>query len=138
MSKTKFEKKKAREKEVKKKVLARRAVSRAQTKKEREEEKKRRDLQRATNKIEGKTIRIRADKQVVSQLSHNLEILKALEAEAKLLKEAQENAPMINTSGLPICQDEEPKDNKGLGASADVVFIPNTTTDDTKETNEPG
>lgn len=126
---TKTDKKKQREKEVKKKILARRTALRAKAKEEREEEKKKRDIQRATNKIEGKTICYRRKEEVINQLEHNLSILEALEQEKKLMDEQQNNATMINTLGVPIAPKEEQKSEKsvgGIGGSADVVFIPNT------------
>ncbi len=143
MSAKSFKKKKDREKEVKKKLLARRTALRAETKKEREKEKEVRELQKVTNKIEGRTIRNKKDDEaIVSQLHHNLEILEALQREQDLLEERQKEAPMVNMEGVPLIEEETPptptptppSTGGKLGASADVVFIPNTeSNEETKE-----
>lgn len=115
-----FEKKKAREKKVKKKILTRRKAIQTKVKKERQEEKEKREIQKVTNKIEGKTFIKDKDDRVMDQLSHNYEILKALEKEQEILKQNQENAPLLNDINAP-------KVGEGgkLTASADVVFLPN-------------
>jgi hypothetical protein len=123
MGKTTFDKKKERERRVKKELLAKRTILRAKAKKQREEDKQNRDIQRQTNKIDGKTIRTRTNKEAVNQLHHNLEILKALEEEHRLNTEAQQNAPMLNNTDLSVMPPKE--ESKGIGASADVAFIPN-------------
>jgi hypothetical protein len=121
---SKVDKKKQREKEVKKKLLARRTAIRSDAKKEREKEKEKRELQRATNKIEGRTICYRRKEEVVNQLEHNLSILEALEAEKKILEQRQQEAPFMNTSGIPLVQEEVKSEHNGIGGTADVVFIP--------------
>lgn len=110
-----MDKKKKREKEVRKKILRRREGIRARAREEKLKENERREIQKVTNKIEGRTIINYKNEQVMNQLEHNLSILQALEEERKILKEAQEAAPMINQTGLP---------KSGLKASADVQFIP--------------
>jgi DNA repair exonuclease SbcCD ATPase subunit len=116
---TKVDKKKKREKEVKKKLELRRVANQIKNREARKLEKDQRDLQRVANRLEGKTIKNVKEEDVLDKLSHNLEILEALEEEQKALAKAQNNVEMINTNGIPM------KENQGLSASADVVFIPN-------------
>ncbi len=138
-TKSKFQKKKDREKEVKKKVLARRTAMRAAAREENEKERERLALQRVTNRLEGKTIRNKkegGDENVINQLEHNIKILEALQEQQELMEKARDNAPMLNTEGVPgvidgtgglseaLQQGEEVEGGK-LSASADVVFIPN-------------
>lgn len=122
MSKKTFEKKKQREKEVKKRLAEKRAANRLKAKEEREKQKEEREMQKANNKLEGRTIKNRKESDVIDQISHNLEILEALQQEQERLQEAQRNAPMINMSGIPMPPSEE---GGKLTASADVVFMPN-------------
>lgn len=122
MSNKTFNKNKKREKESKKKVLAKRNVIRAKAKMEDNKEREKREAQRISNKIEGKTIRIRPSQDATNQLKHNLQILEALQKEQELLEEAQKNAPQLSTEGVPMAQAPQ---GGGLSASADVVFIPN-------------
>lgn len=129
-----FDKKKKREKEVKKKILSKRAAIRAKAKAEDEKERERREIQKVSNRIEGKTIRIRQNEGAVNQLKHNLEILEALQKEQELLEESQRNAPQLNMEGVPMAQNNAPQ---GLTASADVVFTPNpVSNEDVKELEE--
>lgn len=123
MGKKTFEKKKQREKEVKKKLAVRRAITQLKAKEEREKEKQERAIQRAANRLEGRTIKNKKETDVIDQLSHNLEILEALQQEQERLQEAQKNAPMINMAGVPMMP--PPPEGGKLTASADVVFIPN-------------
>lgn len=128
MTPKKLAKKKEREKRVKKEVLARRLEIRAKAKVQKDKEKEQREAQRIANRVNGATIRYNRDPEVVvDQLAHNYEILKALEEEQKLLKEAQANAKQINTEGIPeeLLVQPEPEKKPSLSASADVVFIPN-------------
>lgn len=127
MSNKTFEKKKQRERESKKKVLARRTAIRAEAKKEREEGRESILRQRVTNRLEGRTIRYTDNKEqedavVMNQLEHNLSILEALQKEHQAEKEAMLNAPQMSLEGVPGVPDNTVG---GLGASADVVFIPN-------------
>ena len=121
MSVKSFEKKKKREKEVKKKILYRRTATRSAAKKERDKEREQREIRRVSNKLEGKTVKNKDDEEVMNQLSHNYAILEALQKEQEMLTDAQQNTPILNTAGLPVAQEEGAK----LSASAGVAFIPN-------------
>lgn len=118
-----FEKKKQREREVKKKLAAKRMQNRQKAKEEKAKAKEERELRRVSNIIEGRTIKNKKEDDLIDQLSHNLAILEALQKENEAQLEAQKNAPMINTSGVPALP--QPKEGGTLTASADVVFTPN-------------
>lgn len=113
----KAQKRKEREKVAKARVAERRTALRAEAKKNYDHERQRRKLQSASNRISGTTIRNKkADgDSTVSQLEHNLAILKALEDEKRLADEMRENAAMMG----------EEKESSGVGGTADVVFTPN-------------
>lgn len=121
MGKKTFEKKKQRERDVKKKLAVLRSAKQLKDKEERIKAKVDREAQKAANKIEGKTFKRMKEEDVVNQLEHNLEILEALQQEQERLLEEQKNAPMLNQQGIPLPQEEGGK----LTASADVVFTPN-------------
>jgi hypothetical protein len=128
MSQKKIAKKKEREKEVKKKLLVKREETRAKAKIDRQKEKDRQETQRVSNRVRGVTIRNnRNPEEVIDQLAHNYEILKALEEEQRLAKEIRDNSNQLNIEGIPeefLLTPETPK-KTGLKASAEVVFTPN-------------
>jgi len=132
MSNKSFQKKKDREKEVKKKILARRKAIRSANKKERDEENEKRKIQKVTNRLEGRTIRNNNnenDEKILSQLHHNMEILEALQKEQELLQDTSSKANQLSTETVPMAIKKE---GGSLSASADVVFIPKIT-EETKD-----
>lgn len=121
MSPKKLKKKKERDKKVKQKLDAQREANRKKNKKENEEAKEKLRVQRAANRIKGTTIRKnkKSSEEVVSQLEHNLDILKALEEEHKAMQESQDNATQVNLENVP-----EEVTRKSFSASAAVTFTP--------------
>lgn len=138
----KVAKKREREQRVKEKLMVRREKVRAKAKEEYQKEKDAIEARRVANRLKGVTIRNnRSSEEVVDQLSHNYEILKALEAEHEAMKEQQKNANQLNVGNIPeefLLKPNVPE-KKGFKASADVVFTPNPEpAPEVKETNESG
>lgn len=139
MNPKKAAKKKEREARVKEKLMARRAQMRIKAKEENQKEKDEIEARKVANRLKGVTIRNnRNSEDIVNQLSHNYEILKALEAEQEAMKEQQKNVTPLNMSGIPeeyLLKPEAPE-KRGFKASADVTFTPNP--EPVKDNNEPG